>query len=400
VQISPSKYDSVNGPAPRAPHQIFRECLLNVPLLDLRPQYASIRDEVLAAVTRVCDSQQFIMGPEVERFESEIASALGLRHAVGVSSGTDAILVALMALDIGPGDEVITPTFSFFATAGCVARVGARPVFVDVDPETLTIDPARVEEAITPRTRAIIPVHLFGACADVDTLGRITSGRNIHVIEDAAQALGATLEGRPAGTLGAIGCFSFFPTKNLGAFGDAGLVTTDDEALARRVRLLRSHGAHPKYHHHEIGGNFRLDALQAAVLRVKLPHLPQWTDRRRENARIYGELFAAAGLTSRVRLPVERSGRTHTYHQYVVRVPNRDAVRAHLASRGIGTEVYYPVPFHRQECFASLGYASDCFPHADAAAAEVLALPIYPGLTRDQQAYVVEAINSFLIHDS
>jgi dTDP-4-amino-4,6-dideoxygalactose transaminase len=374
---------------------------VNVPLLDLRLQYAPIRDEILAAVTRVCDSQQFILGPEVERFESDVASALGFRHAVGVSSGTDAILVALMALDIGPGDEVITPTFSFFATAGCVARVGARPVFVDVDPETLTIDPARVEEAITPRTRAIIPVHLFGACADVDALRRITHGGNIHIIEDAAQALGAALDGRPAGALGTIGCFSFFPSKNLGAFGDGGLVTTGDEALARRVRLLRSHGAHAKYHHNEIGGNFRLDALQAAVLRVKLPHLPGWTDRRCENARVYGELFAAAGLTSRVRLPVERPGRTHTYHQYVVRVPDRDAMRTHLASRGIGTEVYYPVPFHRQQCFASLGYASHRFPHAEAAAAEVLALPIYPGLTRDQQAHVVGAIaERFMILDS
>jgi dTDP-4-amino-4,6-dideoxygalactose transaminase len=237
-----------------------------------------------------------------------------------------------------------------------------------------------------------MPVHLFGACADVDALGRLTSGRNIHIIEDAAQALGAVLDGRPAGALGTIGCFSFFPTKNLGAFGDAGLVTTGDEALARRVRMLRTHGAHAKYHHDEIGGNFRLDALQAAVLRVKLPHLPRWTDRRRENARIYGELFAARGLTSRVRLPVQPPGCTHTYHQYVVRLPDRDAVRAHLAARGIGTEVYYPVPFHRQRCFASLGYAPDHFPHADAAAAEVLALPIYPGLTREQQRYVVDAI--------
>ena len=365
---------------------------MNVPLLDLRLQYASIRDEVLAAVTRVCDSQQFIMGPEVERFESDIAAALGFRHAVGVSSGTDAILVALMALDIGPGDEVITPTFSFFATAGCIARVGARPVFVDVDPETFTIDPTRVEEAITPRTRAIMPVHLFGACADVVALGRIASGRNIHIIEDAAQALGSALHGRPAGALGTIGCFSFFPSKNLGAFGDGGLVTTGDEALARRVRRLRTHGARVKYHHDEIGGNFRLDALQAAVLRVKLPHLPRWTDRRRENARIYGELFAAAGLASRIQLPVERPGCTHTYHQYVVRVPDRDVMRAHLASRGIGTEVYYPVPFHRQPCFAAFGYASDGFPHAETAAAEVLALPIYPELTRDQQAYVADTI--------
>jgi dTDP-4-amino-4,6-dideoxygalactose transaminase len=365
---------------------------VKVPLIDLQLQYASIRDEVLSALTRVCDSQQFIMGPEVERFESEVTTGLGLKHAIGVSSGTDAILVALMALGIGPGDEVITPTFSFFATAGCVARVGARPVFVDIEPTTLMIDPAGVERAITPRTRAILPVHLYGLCADMDALRAIAARHGLSVIEDAAQALGATHAGRPAGTLGTVGCFSFFPTKNLGAMGDAGMVTTTDAGLAARVRLLRNHGAQPKYYHREVGGNFRLDTLQAAILRVKLPHLCRWTEQRRANARRYRELFEAAGLTDRLALPAEPPGRTHIYHQFVIRVQDRDAMRAHLASRGIGTEVYYPVPFHLQDCFASLGHRAGEFPEAEKAAAEVLALPIYPELTAEQQAYVVDAI--------
>ena len=369
---------------------------MKVPLLDLQRQYASLREDVLSAVTRVCDSQQFIMGPEVEALEAELASTLGVRHAVAVSSGTDAILVALMALGIGPGDEVITPTFSFFATAGSVVRVGARPVFADVDPLTLNVDPARVLDAITPRTKAIIPVHLYGLCADMDPIIDAAAARGMYVIEDAAQAIGATYRGRPAGTLSDIACFSFFPTKNLGAFGDAGLVTTKDEALASKVRLLRNHGAQPKYYHHLIGGNFRLDALQAAVLRVKLPHLARWNEQRRANAATYRELFDRAGVTSRLRLPVEPQGMTHTYHQYVVRVPNRDGLKAHLASRGVGTEVYYPVPFHRQACFADLVGPTDAFPHADAAADEVLALPIFPELTRAQQEHVVSSIAEWL----
>ena len=374
----------------RAPQAHTNE-QMQVPLLDLRLQYASIREDILSAVTRVCDSQQFIMGPEVERLESEVAAAIGAPHAIAVSSGTDALIVALMALGIGSGDEVITPTFSFFATAGSVARLGARPVFVDVDPETLMLDIDRVRTAITPRTRAIMPVHLYGLCADVDAL-KAVAGPGVHIIEDAAQAIGATYHGRPSGTLGTIGCFSFFPTKNLGGFGDGGLVTTTDAAIADHVRLLRNHGAHPKYVHREIGGNFRLDALQAAVLRVKLPHLSEWNSKRRANAARYRELFAKAGLAGRIGLPVEPPGRTHVYHQFVIRVPDRDAVRAHLATRGVGTEVYYPVPFHRQQCFANLGHALDAFPNADAAASDVLALPIYPELTRAQQQYVVAGI--------
>ena len=365
---------------------------MKVPLLDLQAQYASIREDVLAAITRVCDTQQFIMGPEVEQLERELASALGVRGAVAVSSGTDALLVAMMALGIGAGDEVIAPTFSFFATAGSVARLGARPVFVDVDPDTLMIDAAAARAALTPRTRAIIPVHLFGLCADMDPLAAVAADAGIPIIEDAAQALGATYKGRAAGTLGSVACFSFFPSKNLGAYGDAGLVTTNDNALGRRVRLLRTHGAEPKYYHREVGGNFRLDALQAAVLRVKLPHLAAWNEQRRANAARYRSLFEQCNLISRITLPVEPAGRRHIYHQYVVRVPNRDAVRRHLAQRDIGTDIYYPVPFHRQECFAKLGHRLDAFPNADAAAASVLALPIYPELTAVQQEHVVASL--------
>jgi len=365
---------------------------MRVPLLDLRLQYASMRADILSAITRVCDSQQFIMGPEVEQLESEVASAIGIPYAVAVSSGTDALLVALMALGIGPGDEVITPTFSFFATAGSVARIGARPVFVDVDPETLLLDVRCVRKAITPRTKAVLPVHLYGACADIDALAAAV-GDGIAVIEDAAQAIGATYHGRPAGALGALGCFSFFPTKNLGGYGDGGLVTTRDPSVAAHVRRLRNHGASSRYLHDEIGGNFRLDALQAAVLRVKLPYLAEWNAKRRANAARYRGLFAAAGLEDRIGLPVEPPACVHVYHQFVIRVPERDALRAHLADRGVGTEVYYPVPFHRQECFAGLTSAVDSFPNADAAASDVLALPIYPELTAEQQEYVVSCIS-------
>ena len=368
---------------------------MRVPLLDLQAQYGPIRDDVLAAMTRVCDSQQFILGREVERLETELASMLGVRFAVGVSSGTDALLVAMMALGIGPGDEVITPTYSFFATAGSVARLGATPVLVDIDPATCNIDPAAVQAAVTPRTRAVVPVHLFGQSADMRPILELARARGIVVVEDAAQAIGATYEGALVGGLGEVGCFSFFPSKNLGAFGDAGLVTTNDEALAERVRLLRGHGMHPKYYHRFLGGNFRLDALQAAILRVKAPHLAAWTDARRRNADRYRTLFAARGLTG-VGLPIERPGRRHIYNQFVIRVPERDRLRAVLAEEGVGTEIYYPVPFHLQECFAPLGYREGEFPHAEAAARETLALPIYGELTEAQQAHVVEAIARFM----
>jgi dTDP-4-amino-4,6-dideoxygalactose transaminase len=367
-----------------------------VPLLDLQAQYGPLRDEILAAVTRVCDSQRFIMGPEVEALERELAAALGVRDAIAVSSGTDAILVALMALGIGPGDEVVTSTYSFFATAGCVVRVGATPVLVDIDPETYNTDPAAIEAAITSRTRAIMPVHLYGLCADMDPILEIAGRRGIPVIEDACQAIGSRYKGRQAGGMGTVGCFSFFPSKNLGAFGDAGLVTTTDAQLAREIRLLRNHGAEPKYHHKRIGGNFRLDALQAAVLRVKLPHLERWSEMRRANAARYTEMFRSAGLDGRIGLPFEPPEYHHIFNQYIVRVPDRDRVRQRLADEGIGTEIYYPVPFHLQECFAGLGHSRGAFPHAEAAADSTLALPIYGELTREQQESVVSALGDAL----
>jgi dTDP-4-amino-4,6-dideoxygalactose transaminase len=360
---------------------------VSVPLLDLTAQYRPIREEILAAITRVCDSQRFILGSEVESLERELERAIGVDHAIAVSSGTDAILVTLMALGIGPGDEVITPTYSFFATAGCVSRVGATPVFVDIDPVSYNVDPEAVRAAITSRTRAIIPVDLYGQVVDMDALQAVAG--TIPIIEDACQAIGADVKGRQAGTMGTAGCFSFFPSKNLGAFGDAGLVTTNDAGLAHEIRLLRNHGAEPKYFHQRIGGNFRLDALQAAVLRVKLPHLAAWTEARRANAARYGALFAEAGLGPRVVLPVEQPGYRHIFNQYVVRVTDRDRVRAFLTDHGIGTEIYYPVPFHLQECFAPLGYHRGDFPHAEAAADSTIALPIYGELTLEQQQAVV-----------
>ncbi len=368
---------------------------LSVPLLDLSRQYRGLRDPLLAAMTRVADSQQFILGPEVEALERELAAFLEVEHAVGVSSGTDALLVALMALGIGPGDEVITPTYSFFATAGCVSRLGATPVFVDIDPVTFNVSPDAVDRALSPRTRAIMPVHLYGLTADVDRIMSIAARAGVPVIEDAAQAIGARHHGRFAGGFGTVGCFSFFPTKNLGGFGDGGLVTTSDASLARELRELRNHGMEPKYYHARIGGNFRLDALQAAVLRVKLPHLGAWSDARRRNADRYRTLFSAHGLETLVELPVEPPGLTHVYNQFVVRLPRRDDLRAYLTARRIGTEIYYPVPFHRQACFRTLGRASDEFPVADRAAETSLALPIFGELTADEQQHVVRTIAAF-----
>lgn len=368
---------------------------MRVPLIDLQAQYRPIREEILSAVTRVCDEQRFILGPEVDALEREMSAMLGIRHALGVSSGTDALLVALMALDIGPGDEVVTSTFSFFATAGCVARVGATPVLVDIDPETFNLNPAMLARVITPRTKAIIPVHLYGLVADMDPIVMVAEAARVPIVEDAAQAIGATYKGRPAGGIGAIGCFSFFPTKNLGAFGDAGLVTTNDDGLADTLRKLRTHGGERKYYHQTIGGNFRIDALQAAILRVKAAHLDRWTEARRANAAAYRQLFTEKGLTAVVRLPVEPEGRRHIYHQYVIRAPRRDDLRAHLERAGVTTEVYYPVSFHQQQCFTYLGYATGDFPEAERAAAEVLALPIFGELTSDQLHHVVDSIAAF-----
>jgi dTDP-4-amino-4,6-dideoxygalactose transaminase len=366
-----------------------------IPLLDLDAHYRPLRAELLAAMTRVCDSQRFIHGPEVEGLERELVDYLSVSHAIGVSSGTDALLMALMALEIGPGDEVITSTYSFFATAGAIARLRARPVLVDIDADTFNIEPAAAVAAITPRTRAILPVHLFGQSAELNPLLEAAGRASIPLVEDAAQAIGATYRDRAVGTWGSIGCFSFFPSKNLGAFGDGGLVTATDEALARRLRLLRNHGMEPRYYHQLVGGNFRLDALQAAVLRVKLPHLAAWSAARQRNAARYRVLFGEAGLASIVKLPAEATDRTHIYNQFVIRVPDRDALRAHLTQRGIGTEVYYPVPFHLQACFVALGYRQGAFPAAEAAARESIALPIYPELTEEQQATVVAGCRAF-----
>jgi dTDP-4-amino-4,6-dideoxygalactose transaminase len=367
-----------------------------IPLLDLSAQYAPLRDKILAAVTRVCDSQRYIMGPEVSAFETEIAALIGVSHAVTVSSGTDALLLALMALDVKAGDEVITSTYSFFATAGAIARVGARPVLLDIDPATFNLDPVAVNTAITERTKVILPVHLFGLCADMDPILKIAARHGIAVVEDAAQAIGAAYKGRPAGAIGTVGCFSFFPSKNLGAFGDAGLLTTNDAALARKAALLRTHGMEPKYYHHLVGANFRMDAIQAAVLRVKAPHLAAWTQARRLNAQRYARLFRDAGLASRVTLPVEPEGYRHIFNQFVIRTADRDGLKAHLDRKQIGNEVYYPVPFHLQPCFAYLGYRRGDFPLAERAANQSLAIPIYSELTLEQQETIVKAIAEFV----
>lgn len=365
---------------------------MSVPLLDLKAQYATIETEIRAALDRVLASQVFIMGPEVEACEREVAAYCGARHGIGVSSGTDALLVGLMALEVGPGDEVIVPTYSFFATAGAVARLGAKPVFIDIDPATFNIDPEACARAVTPRTKAIIPVHLFGQCADMDAILEIGRRHAIPVIEDAAQAIGAGHGGRRAGSLGTLGCFSFFPSKNLGAFGDGGMVTTNDDSLAERLRVLRVHGAKPKYHHHLVGGNFRLDALQAAVVRVKLGHLESWSAARQANARLYDELLD--GIPGLVR--PARTGHRHIFNQYVIRTPRRDALMAHLKDQGIGCEVYYPVPLHRQECFRPMDGVVAPLPEAERAAVESLALPIYPELSPDQIRQVAGAISDFL----
>ena len=367
---------------------------MKVPLLDLQAQYAPIRSEIRDAIDRVCDSQKFILGPEVAGLEREVAAFCGAKFAVGVSSGTDALLAALMAVGIGPGDEVITSAFSFFATAGVVVRLGARPVFADIESHGFNLDPQDVRAKVTARTRAIMPVHLFGRCAEMDPILETATRHGIAVIEDAAQAIGARdSRGKSAGTIGSIGCFSFFPSKNLGAFGDAGMVITKDADFAEALRVLRVHGGKPKYCHQIVGGNFRLDALQAAVLRTKLAYLGLWTHARRHNAQRYRRLFAEAGLIDEVELPDDSPGQI--YNQFVIRAPERDGLRAFLRAAGIETEVYYPVPLHLQACFANLDYQKGDLPNAEAAAGQVLALPIYPELRVEQQQYVVEQIGRF-----
>ena len=377
-----------------------------VPLLDLKAQYATIREEVRAAMDRVADSQHFILGPEVEALEKEIAEYSQCRFGIGVTSGSDALLVTLMALNIKPGDEVVSTPYTFFATAGAVSRLGAKPVFVDIDPATYNIDPAKIEEAVNERTRVIMPVHLYGQMADMNPIMEVASRHNLHVIEDAAQAIGSEYEGRRAGSIGHFGCFSFFPSKNLGGFGDGGMVTANDPALADQVKLLRNHGYRPKYYNKVVGGNFRLDALQAAVLRVKLNYLEQWTAARQRNAALYRRLFAEAGLSENsaatssegnapLTLPFESPNCRHIYNQFIIRSQRRDELMAHLKQRKIGTEVYYPVPMHQQECFNYLGHSEGDFPESERAARETLALPIYPELTEEMIMTVVEAVADF-----
>lgn len=371
---------------------------MKVPLLDLKEQNETLRPQIEAALGRVLDSNAFILGGEVAALEEELAAYCGTKHAIGCASGSDAILLALMAFDIGPGDEVITTPYSFFATVSSITRLGATPVFVDIDPVTYNIDPSRIEAKITSRTKAIEPVHLYGQSADMAAINKIAGEHGFPVIEDAAQAIGAEENGTRAGAMSAIGCFSFYPSKNLGGMGDGGFLTTDDDSLASKLRALRVHGAEEKYYHKYVGLNSRLDGFQGAVLRVKLPHLDTWTEKRRANAANYDRLFTDLGLTEQIGLPVERSGTRHIYNQYVIRVPGRrNELRAFLADKGIGTDIYYPVPLHLQDCFRYLGYVEGDLMESERAARETLALPIYPELQREQQEYVVDSVAQFFL---
>ncbi len=361
-------------------------------MLDLTRYDEPLRQEISRRVGDVFATGKFVLGPENEEFERAFAKEVGVAHAIGVTSGTDALLVALMALNLGPGDEVITSPFTFFASAGVVARLRATPVFVDIDPATFNLDPARLEAAITPRTRAIQPVHLYGQCADMDPIREVAVRRGVPILEDACQAVGATYRGVAAGALGTLAAFSFYPTKNLGAAGDAGAVTTDDPELAAIVRSLRMHGSSTTYHHDRVGGNFRMDSLQAAVLNAKLPRLSGWNERRRKIAERYAERLAGAAQQGSVVLPIQAEGRSHVFHQFVVRVPDRDGVKARLASRGVGSAVFYPIPLHLQNCFVDLGYHEGDLPESERAAKEVLALPVFPELTDADVERVADAV--------
>lgn len=392
---------------------------MNVPLLDLKAQYQTLKNELDHALLRVAESQYFILGPDVNELEKNMSEFLGVKHAIGVSSGTDALLIALMATDIKPGDEVIVPTYSFFATAGVVSRLNAVPIFADVDPVTFNLDPNDIEKRITPKTKAIVPVHLYGQSADMEPIMAIAQKHNLKVIEDGAQSISAQYkDGRGTGTIGDIGCYSFFPSKNLGCFGDGGLVVTNDDALGERLKILRVHGGKPKYYHKTIGGNFRLDAIQAAVLNVKLPHLNSWSEGRRKNAELYTKYFMEAGLAeeegktaldenNKVLLPkpiYKNDGllNYHIYNQYVIRVDDRDGLIKHLKENEIGSEIYYPVPFHKQECFQYLmadpntKMTMNDYPVADYAADHSLALPVYPELKEEQIKFVVDTIKNYL----
>ena len=366
---------------------------MNVPLLDLKAQFATIKDEIMPAMSAVMESQYFINGPEVKELEKLVAEYSNCKSAVGVSSGTDALLASLLTLGIGGGDEVITTPYTFFATIGSIWRAGAKPVFVDIDPETYNIDPAKIESAVTDKTKAIMPVHLYGQMADMDPIMAVAKKHNLSVIEDAAQAIGSKYKGRQAGSIGTIGCFSFFPSKNLGGMGDGGMIVTQDEELGERLQQCRNHGSKPKYYHKWVGGNFRLDTIQAAGLIVKLRHLDDWSAGRRANAARYNELFADLEA---VKTPVISPDCETIYNQYVIRVPKRDELKNFLKEQSIGTEIYYPVSMHEQECFAELGYKAGDFPASEQAAAETLALPIYSELTDDQISYVADKIKEFL----
>ena len=368
---------------------------MNIPLLDLKAQYQSMRTEILAAIEATCDEQGFILGPRVVALEEAVAAYVGSMHAVGVASGSDALLLALMAMGVKAGDEVITVPFTFFATAGAISRLGAKPVFIDIRPDDFNMDPQLLERAITKRTKAIIPVHLFGQCADMGAINEIARRHKIGVIEDACQAIGAAQKGRRAGVLGDVACFSFFPSKNLGGFGDAGMVTTNDKALAESIAMLRVHGSRVRYVHEAIGINSRLDALQAAILLVKLKRLDQWAEGRRRNAERYRQLFADAQLTDRVTLPVVGQDNFHVFNQFTLRVQKRDELRSYLKEQGVGSEVYYPLPLHLQNCYRDLGCPKGSFPQSERAAEEVLSIPIYAELSDEQLQYVVHMIAAF-----
>ncbi len=369
---------------------------MNVPLLDLKIQNDALRPQIEAALARVLDSNGFILGSEVASLEIELAEYCGTKYAIGCASGSDAILLALMALDVGPGDEVITTPYSFFATVSSITRLGATPVFVDIDPKTYNLDISQLESKITARTKAIEPVHLYGQCVDMEALLEISKRRGVPVVEDAAQAIGAEEKGIRAGAFGDMGCFSFYPSKNLGGMGDGGIITTNNEDLALKLRALRVHGSEVKYYHSYVGLNSRLDGFQGAVLRVKLPHLDAWTETRQRNAAAYRDLFEDLGIAEYVVPPFAREDSRHIYNQFVIRVPgDRDGLRSHLTEKGIGTDIYYPVPLHLQECFSYLGYSEGDLPESEKAARETLALPIYPELTMDEIAYVASSISEF-----
>jgi len=364
---------------------------MKVPLLDLQKQYDPIRDEMVAAVTAVLDSQRYINGPKVVELEEQIAAVSDCKYALGVSSGTDAILNCLMSLDLGPEDEVITTPFTFFATVGCICRAGAKPVFVDIDPETYNIDPALLEAAVTKNTKAIMPVHLFGQMADMDPIMEVANKYNLAVIEDAAQSITSTYKGKKSGSVGLAGCFSFYPSKNLGGIGDGGMIVTNDEEYFEKLKMMRGHGSNPKYYHKYVGGNFRLDPIQAVALSVKLPHLDAWSEQRRQNAAYYDERFKGTVIGT----PKVSPDCISIYNQYCIQVPKRDELRIHLREKGIGTEIYYPVPMHIQECFAPLGYKEGDFPISEKAAKELVAIPVFPELDEEQKAYTAQTILDF-----